>query len=1120
LAIFCSLIFVVNLDSVIGASIYPNFYYYSDGRKISLPVSKEILAVRFKQGITLQQQKTIVESEPNLALFSKRKEFSTFKITLLPLREGVTEENVIQTINSLNDIAEIEFAYPVFDFPDAEILLTDEFLVKFGPSVSEQEIKAFNSLHNVEIVRKPEVVDWYLLRVKDPRNLSVLKTANLYYENPITEFSVPNFLIRFALKSVIPDDTYFGEQWALNNTGQSGGTQDADMDAPEGWQITTGSHEITIAIIDLGVDLTHEDLITNLVDGKDTLADDNDPSPLPYDAHGTACAGLAAAETNNGKGVAGVAGGCKIMPIRAGAEGFIDGDAAAVGIEWAAKHGADVLSNSWAGGESYTPITQAIIYAKNYGRGGKGCVIVCGSGNEGASVSYPARLQEVIAVGATDHNDVRWNYSNYGSELDVVAPSGRMSVLPRVSLWTTDISGVAGHNPGSTLLGDAAGDYFKWFSGTSGATPQVAGLAGLILSLNPELTSNEVQSIIQDTADEKGAPPYPNDYYGYGRVNIYNALLEAIPSKGHIDLDREFYNCNCNVGIFLADSHLAGQGTQHVHITTSGGDSETVILNEITPAVGVYRGTISTASGDPNTEDGILQVSDGETITGIYEDADDGTGNPALANDTAIADCVGPVIFNLDFNESPIGPDITVSFETNELTFARVLYGLNCGGPYNATALSYGFNHTVELKEAFPSTNNYFVVEATDLVGNETVDSNGSNCYRFTTDGPREINVPGDFNTIQEAIDQPIWDGSTVTVATGTYYETINFKGKAITVHSSDPNDWAVVEATVIYADGENQAVMFESGEDASSVLEGFTVKNSGFTGIYCNSSSSSIISKCIIAYNAVLGIGCEPSASATIINNIIRENGIHGIYYDSSSPVIRNNLIYNNGDYGISNEGTGSPGVVYNNTIVGHEYGIMVYGTSPTICNCILWDNNTSDLVGCSATYSCIEHVEEAGGEGNNITDNPCFVDPVANDYHLQGDSPCINAGDPDYEPEEGETDIDGDRRKMGLQVDMGADEADCLIGGVAHANEHADWVAWGKPDCWCYARECRGDINGLKTGPYWVQLLDLQLLNTAYNKTDSQLAAIPGGICADVNHKKNLGFRVQLLDLQELTM
>jgi len=427
-SISCSVIFTVNTKLVTAGSPGPNFFYYSSGRKIPLPVSKEMLAVRFKPGVPLEQQRTIVESEPSLASFFEREELSIFKLTLLPLREQVTKEDAIQTINSLNTKLEVEFASAVFHFPDAELIVTDEFLVKFDPSVSEAEIRAFNVLNNVEIVEKAESTGWYTLRVKEPRNMNTLKTANLYYEDRITLYSVPNFVMRLEPMSVTPDDTYFEEQWALNNTGQTGGTPNADMDAPAGWQITTGSCEIIIAIIDSGVELIHADLITKLVDGRDCIYDDNDPSPVSDDAHGTACAGLAAADTNNATGVAGVCWNCKIMPVRVFENNWTNYDILSKGIKWAADNGADVLSNSWGGGPSNDKIHSAIIHAKNNGRDGKGCVIVFASGNGNGPVSYPAKYDEVIAVGATDHNDVRWAIfedwgSNYGSELDVVAPS-------------------------------------------------------------------------------------------------------------------------------------------------------------------------------------------------------------------------------------------------------------------------------------------------------------------------------------------------------------------------------------------------------------------------------------------------------------------------------------------------------------------------------------------------------------------------------------------------------------------------------------------------------------------------------------------------------------------------
>jgi len=222
LSIVCMVIFVANPILVRASEADPNFYYYSSGRKIALPLSLDKLALRFEQGVTLEQKKTIVKSEPELGAFFEREELSIFNLTILPLSESVTEEKVIETIKSLNTKSEIEFASPVFHFPDAELTFTDEFLVKFNPSVSEQDIKAFNALNNVYIVNKRESTGRYKLRVNDPKDLKTLKTANLYYEDTITEFAVPNFVRRLEEMSVTPDDAYFEQQWALNNTGQTG----------------------------------------------------------------------------------------------------------------------------------------------------------------------------------------------------------------------------------------------------------------------------------------------------------------------------------------------------------------------------------------------------------------------------------------------------------------------------------------------------------------------------------------------------------------------------------------------------------------------------------------------------------------------------------------------------------------------------------------------------------------------------------------------------------------------------------------------------------------------------------------------------------------------------------
>ncbi|HEY9074026.1 MAG TPA: S8 family serine peptidase, partial [Desulfobaccales bacterium] len=249
------------------------------------------------------------------------------------------------------------------------------------------------------------------------------------------------------------------------------------------------------------------------------------------DAHGTNCAGIAAAMTNNNLGVAGVANNCKIMPVRVGKSGnavpdYWTTDAwLADGISWAATHGADVLSNSWGGGTAADAVTSAITSAKTTGRGGKGCVVCFSSGNDNGPVAYPANLGNVLAVGAISPTGERkspnssdgefWWGGNYGNELDISAPG--------VLIYSTDIHGAAGYT---------AGDYEPTFNGTSSACPHVAGVAGLVLSVNPNLTATQVENAIKSTATDLGATGW-DPQFGYGLVNAYGAVM-SVPhgSKG------------------------------------------------------------------------------------------------------------------------------------------------------------------------------------------------------------------------------------------------------------------------------------------------------------------------------------------------------------------------------------------------------------------------------------------------------------------------------------------------------------------------------------------------------------------------------------------------------------
>jgi subtilisin family serine protease len=557
LSLLCSIILIINSKLVTAGAPDPDFYYYYGARKMELTLSTEKLAVRFKQGLTIEEQKAVVESEPSLGLFSQREESPAFRLVILPLLNGVTEEYALQTIKGLNSRAELEVAFPIFVLPSSEIVLTDEFIVRFDPNVPADEIDAFNALNGVEIIRELELRGRYVLKVKEPKNINALEIANLCHESPITIYSVPNFVGRTERLPAVPNDEYFEEQWPLDNTGENSGdtpgTEGADIDAPGGWSISTGSPDIVIAVLDSGVDLGHDDLENKLVDRVDrynAYDDNDDPSPGAHwaNAHGTLCAGLAAAETDNGIGIAGVGWNCMLMPIKVCHKPVVGDwdwtlESLANGITWAANHGADVLSCSWPELADEPVVHGAIIDAKTNGREGKGCVLVFAAHNYNWPLTFPSAYPEVIAVGATDDNDDRWDVidhippnpgsgSNYGPELDVVAPTG-WGPGQGVIMWTTDIRGNAGYNPNAHPAdpGDDD-DYYKWFLGTSAATPQVAGLAGLILSVNPELTAYEVQFIIESTADDQKGNPLEDiegwdQYYGWGRININNAL-EAV----------------------------------------------------------------------------------------------------------------------------------------------------------------------------------------------------------------------------------------------------------------------------------------------------------------------------------------------------------------------------------------------------------------------------------------------------------------------------------------------------------------------------------------------------------------------------------------------------------------
>lgn len=295
----------------------------------------------------------------------------------------------------------------------------------------------------------------------------------------------------------------------------------------EARRIQTGSAEVIVAVIDNGVLGTHRDLSPALAPGHDPTGKGKATAPHPWDAHGTECAGLVAGAGVGRHGVQGVGAGCRIMPVRVGySPDRYDGAVfkhswIRAGIDWAWRHGAAVLSMSLGGGPPSRAVSRALERARTRGRGGKGCVLVAAAGNSatpGVPVEFPANLAGVLAVGATNRHDEPqaratrqepW-ISNSGPAVAIAAPG--------VNSYT---STVPDPEEQETAL------YIHDFTGTSAATPLVAGAAALLLSANPELTEQQVRDALTESAAKVGSIPYHrgrNDHMGAGRLDVLGAL--------------------------------------------------------------------------------------------------------------------------------------------------------------------------------------------------------------------------------------------------------------------------------------------------------------------------------------------------------------------------------------------------------------------------------------------------------------------------------------------------------------------------------------------------------------------------------------------------------------------
>jgi hypothetical protein len=335
--------------------------------------------------------------------------------------------------------------------------------------------------------------------------------------HPSVDYAEPDFIGSGGQTKVVPDDTSFAEQWNLDNTGQTGGTADADMDAAEAWRIAIGRRETVVAVLDTGIDGDHPEFLGRVArGGRDTWNEDIDPEA--DHSHGAHVSGIIGANSNNGFSVTGVNWRSAHLPVK-----VLDANNSGTtlnllqGIRHAALRGADVSNMSLINFSNTAGLADAVRFAHDAGVIQIGC-----NGNSGSSApNYPSAYPEVIATGWTNDDDLRSGSSNHTTTLDIVAPG---VLVPTVRYNTSS-------------------DGFTLFSGCSAATPNAAGVAAVLLAIDPTLTFDQVKSILESTADDEvGDPsedvPGRDDYYGWGRVNMEAALAAVgLVSRDRVHVD-------------------------------------------------------------------------------------------------------------------------------------------------------------------------------------------------------------------------------------------------------------------------------------------------------------------------------------------------------------------------------------------------------------------------------------------------------------------------------------------------------------------------------------------------------------------------------------------------------
>jgi hypothetical protein len=500
------------------------YQYFVAGQVVTLQSEGCEIAVRYQESLTRAGRRSCAEAICPVS-FAERIEVPGELYTMLPMRAA--PEELASLVSKFQAAEDVVRATTVFRSGSHRVYAADRVLVGLRAGVSRELLESNAEVARVEHVAAGDFIV-HLHEGRDPLALTTVLAGQ-----PGVDYAEPDWVIvgdRVSRGLAHPQTVSGGSdplaplQYCLDIT-----------QARRAWERVTPSREVRIAILDEGVETTHRDLRSAIVGEYDAVDNDDFQEPKPWDAHGTACAGLAAAVPENGVGIRGIAGGCSLLAVRIAYSRMPGGRWSTScmwitrGIEWAWRVGkADILSNSWANSPPSSAMISAFNRARAEGRGGKGCVVVVAAGNNDRQIGFPANLEGVLTVSASNkydepktkisHDGETWWGSSFGARVDVAAPG--------VGNLTTDISGAKGYNTGGSWL---SSDFVENFNGTSSSTPIVAGVAALVLSKNSSLREEQVREIITRSADKVGDVVYDasrehNERMGFGRVNALRAV--------------------------------------------------------------------------------------------------------------------------------------------------------------------------------------------------------------------------------------------------------------------------------------------------------------------------------------------------------------------------------------------------------------------------------------------------------------------------------------------------------------------------------------------------------------------------------------------------------------------